>query len=85
MITQIHELEAFLSQQTASSGRGPCSQSRGRADIEIQMHVARAYAVEFNNNEARSAALQESTNPDIFIPSSGCKTQASKDQDKYTG
>ena len=39
MITQIHELEAFLSQQTASSGRGPCSQSCGRADIEIQMHA----------------------------------------------
>ena len=47
MITQIHELEAFLAQQTASSGRGPCSQSHGRADIEIQMHAARAYAAEF--------------------------------------
>ena len=68
MLTQIHELEAFLSQQTASSGRGPCSQSHGRADIEIQMRVARAYAGEFNNNKAHSPALHENTNPDIFIP-----------------
>ena len=71
MITQIHELEAFLSQQTASSGRGPCSQSCGRADIDIQMCAARVYAAEFNNEEARSTALHESTNPDVFIPSSG--------------
>ena len=73
MLTQIHELKAFLSQQTASSGRGPCSQSCSRAGIEIQMHAARAYAAEFNNNEACSTALHENTNPDIFIPSSGAR------------
>ena len=85
IITQIHELEAFLAQQTASSGRGPCSQSRGRADIEIQMHVARAYAVEFNNNEACSAALHESTNPDIFIPSSGTRHRPVKTKTSIQG
>ena len=71
MLTQIHEVKSFLTQQTASSSRGPCSPSRGRADIEIEMHVARVYAAEFNNNEARSTALHENTNPEIFILSSG--------------
>ena len=87
MLTQINELKAFLSQQTASSGRGPCSQSRGRADIEIQMRVARVYAAEFNNNKARSATLHENTNPDIFIPSSGARHRPVKTktsiQDEY--
>ena len=84
MITQIHELQAFLAQQTASSCRGPCSQSHGRADIEIQMHVARAYAAEFNN-EARSAALHENTNPDIFIPSSGARHRPVKTKTSIQG
>ena len=73
MLTQIHEVKAFLTQQTASSGRGPCSQSHDRANIEIQMRVARAYVPEFNNNEACSMALHENTNPEIFIPSSGVR------------
>ena len=85
MITQIHKLQAFLAQQTASSGRGPCSQSRGRADIEIQMCAARAYAAKFNNNEACSAALHESTNPDIFIPSSGARHRPVKTKTSIQG
>ena len=85
MITQIHELEAFLSQQTASSSRGPCSQSRGRANIDIQMCAARAYVAEFNNKEACSAALQESTNPDIFIPSSGTRRRLVKTKTTIQG
>ena len=85
MLTQIHEVKAFLSQQTASSSRGPCSQSHGRADIEIQMHVARAYAAEFNNNEACSATLHENTNPDIFIPSSGARHRPVKTKTSIQG
>ena len=34
------------------------------------MHAARAYTAEFNNNDAHSAALQENTNPQVFVPSS---------------
>ena len=85
MITQIQELEAFLSQQTASSSRGPCSQSHGRADIDIQMCAARAYVAEFNNKEAHSATLQESTNPDIFIPSSGARHRPVKTKTSIQG
>ena len=85
MLTQIHQVKSFLTQQTASSGRGPCSLSHGRADIEMHMHAARAYAAEFHNDEAHSMALHENTNPEIFIPSSGARPQASKDQDKCTG
>ena len=85
MLTQIHKLKAFLSQQTASSGRGPCSQSCGRANIEIQMCAARAYAVELNNNKACSAALHENTNPDIFIPSSGARHRPVKTKTSIQG
>ena len=85
MLTQIHEVKAFLSQQTASSGRGPCSQSCGRANIEIQMCAARAYAAEFNNNEAHSMALHENTNPDIFIPSSGARHRPVKTKTSIQG
>ena len=84
MLTQIHEVKAFLSQQTVSSGRGPCSQSHGRADIEIQMRAARAYAAEFNN-KAHSVALHENTNPDIFIPSSGARHRPVKTKTSIQG
>ena len=84
MLTQIHEVKVFLTQQTASSGRGPCSQSV-RADIEMQMYVARAYAAEFNSNEAHSAALQENTNAEIFIPSSGARHRPVKTKTSIQG
>ena len=60
-------------QQTASSSRGPCSLSHERVNIETQIHVARAYTTKFNNNNTCSAALQENTNPQVFIPSSGAR------------
>ena len=85
MLTQIHEVKSFLTQQTASSGRGPCSLSRDRADIETQICVARAYATEFNNNEARSVALRENTNPQIFIPSSGARHRPVKTKTSIQG
>ena len=85
MLTQIHEVKAFLTQQTASSGRGPCSQSHDRADIETNMHAARAYAAEFNNNKAHSAALHENTNPEIFIPSSGVRHRPVKTKTSIQG
>ena len=66
MLTQIHEVKSFLTQQTASSSRGPCSLSHDRVNIETQLHAARAYAAEFNNNEAGSVALHENTNPQMY-------------------
>ena len=66
MLTQIHEVKSFLTQQTASSARGPCSLSHDRADIEIQVCAARVYAAKCNNNEACSMALHENTNPQIL-------------------
>ena len=85
MLTQIHEVKSFLIQQTASCGRGPCSLSHDRADIEIQICVARVYAAKFNNNEACSAALQENTNPQIFIPSSGARHRPVKTKTSIKG
>ena len=85
MLTQIHKVKSFLTQQTASSGRGPCSLSHDRADIEIQICAARAYADKFNNNEAHSAAPQENTNPQIFIPSSGARHRPVKTKTSIQG
>ena len=85
MLTQIHEVKSFLMQQTASNSRGPCSLSCDRANIEIQICVARAYAAKFNNNEAHSAALQENTNLQIFIPSSGARHRPVKTKTSIQG
>ena len=69
MLTQIHEVKSFLTQQTASSGRRPCSLSHDRANIETLLCAARAYATEFNNNQAHSTALHENTNPrSLYYP-----------------
>ena len=85
MLTQIHKVKSFLTQQTTSSGRGPCSLSHDRANIETQICAARAYATKFNKNESHSTALHENTNPTDLYTIQWCKTQASKDQDKHTG
>ena len=69
MLTQIHEVKSFLTQQTASRSRGPYSLSRDRANIETQICAARAYATKFNNNEAHSTALHENTtNRSLYHP-----------------
>ena len=85
MLTQIHKLKSFLTQQTTSSGRGPCSLSHDRADIETQICAARAYATEFNNNEACFMALHENTNQQIFIPSSGARHRPVKTKTSIQG
>ena len=85
MLTQIHEVKSFLTQQTSSSGRGPCSLSRERANIETQISAAKAYATEFNNNDAHSAALQENKNPQVFIPSCGARHRPVKTKTSIQG
>ena len=85
MLTQIHEVKSFLTQQTSSSGRGPCSLSCERADVETKIHAARVYASEFNNNDARSATLQENTNPQVFIPFSGARHRPVKTKTSIQG
>ena len=85
MLTKIHRVKSFLTQQTASSSRGPCSLSHDRADIKTQLHAARAYATKFNNKEARSVALCENTNPQIFIPSSGARHRPVKTKTSIQG
>ena len=73
MLTQIHEYKSFLTQQTSSSSRGPCSLTHERANIATQIYVAKAYVTEFNNKDACSAALQENANPQVFVPCSGTR------------
>ena len=86
MLTQIHEVKSFMAQQTASSSRGPCSLSHGRADIEIQMHV-QLECMQPNSTmkSARSVALHENTNPEIFIPSSGARHRPVKTKTSIQG
>ena len=85
MLTQIHEVKSFLTQWTASSGRGPCLLSHERAHIETQICAARACATKFNNNDAGSAALQENTNQQVFIPSSGARHRPVKTKTSIRG
>ena len=85
MLTQIHELKSFLTQQTSSSSRGPCSLSHERADIETQICAARVHVAEFNNDATHSAALQENTNPQVFIPSSGTRHRPVKTRTSIQG
>ena len=73
MLTQIHEFKSFLTQQTSSGGRGPCSLTHKRPNIATQIRAAIVYTAGFNNNDACSAALQENTNPQVFVPSSGAR------------
>ena len=73
MLTQMHEFKSFLTQQTSSSGRGPCSLTHERSDIATQIHAAKVYTTEFNNTNACSAALQENANPQVFVSSSSTR------------
>ena len=73
MLMQLHEFKLFLTQQTSSSDRGPCSLTHERADIANQIHAAKAYAAEFNNKDAHSVALEGNTNPWVFVPSTGTR------------
>ena len=57
----------------------------GMLRVKIQICVARAYATEFNNNEAHSMALQENTNPQIFKTSSGARHRPVKTKTSIQG
>ena len=78
MLTQIHEFKSFLTQQTSSSGKDPCSLVYKRANITTQIHTAKAYAAEFRNKNACSAALEENANPQVFVPSNGARHRPAK-------
>ena len=79
MLTQINEFKSFLTQQTSSSSRGhSCSLTHKRADIATQICAIKAYATEFNNKNAHSAALEENTNSQAFVPSSGARRRPVK-------
>ena len=85
MLTQIHKVKSFLTQQTASSGSRPCSLSHDRAYIEMQVCAARAYAAKFNNIKGFSMALHKNTNPQIFISSSGARHRPVKTKTSIQG
>ena len=73
MLTQIHEFKSFLTQQTSSSSKGPCSLTSERANIATQICTAKAYATEFSNKNFHSAALEENANPQVFVPFGGAR------------
>ena len=50
MLTQIHEFKSFLTQQTYSRNKGPCSLTHKRANRAMQICAAKAYTAEFSNN-----------------------------------
>ena len=68
MVTQIHKFKSFLTQVTSSSGKGPCFLTCDRANRAIHIHAAKAYVAEFSNKHAHSKAIEENTNPQVFMP-----------------
>ena len=67
------------------SSRGPCSLTHERANIATQICAAKVYTAEFNNNDAHSTALQENTNPQVFVPSSGTRHRPVKTKTAIEG
>ena len=78
MLTQIHEFKSFLTQQTSSSGSGPCSLTHIRVNRATQICAAKAYTTEFNNKNACAAALEENVNPQVFVPLGGARHRPTK-------
>ena len=78
MVTQINEFNSFLVQVIFSSGKGPCSLTHDRANKATQIHAAKAYVAEYSNKYAHSKAIEESTNPQAFVPSSGARHRSVK-------
>ena len=73
MLTQIHEFKSFLTRQTSSSGKGPCSLTCKRANRATQICTAKAYTTEFSNKNAHSLALEENANPQVSVPLGGAR------------
>ena len=73
MLTQIHEFTSFLTQQTSSTGKGPCSLTCERANRVTQICTSKAYTTEFSNKNACSAALEQNANPQVFVPLGGTR------------
>ena len=85
MLAQIHELNSFLAQVTSSSGKGPCSLTCNRANRATQICAAKAYMAEFSIKHACSKAIEENTNPQLFVPSSGARHRPVKNMTGIEG
>ena len=85
MLTQIHKFNSFLTQVTSSSGKGPCSLTHNRANTATQICRAKAYMAEFTNKHAHSKAIEENTNPQVFVPSSGARHRPVKTKTSIEG
>ena len=85
MFTQIHEFNSFLNQVTSSSGKGPCSITHNRTNRATQICAARVYMAEFSNECAHSKAIEENTNPEVFVPSGGARHRPVKTKTSIEG
>ena len=85
MLTQIHEFKSFLTQQTSSSGKGPCSLTHKRVNRATQMCTAKAYTAEFSNKNACSAAIEENAYPQVFVPLGGARHRPARTQTGLEG
>ena len=85
MITQIHELNSFLAQVTSSSSKGPCFLTLDRANRTTQVYAAKAYAHEFSNKHAHSEAIEENTNPQVYVPSDDARHKPVKSKTGIQG
>ena len=85
MLTQINEFNSFLAQVTSSSGKGPYSLTHDRAKRATQIYTAKAYVAEFSNKCACSEAIEENTNPQVFMPSGSARHRSAKTKTDIEG
>ena len=78
MLTQINKFNSFLVQVTSSSNKGPCSLTHDRENKATQTCAAKAYVAEFSNECSHHKAIEENTNPQVFVPCSGARQRPVK-------
>ena len=75
MLTKSNEFNSLLAQVTSSSGKEPYSLTQDRANRAAQICAAKAYVAAFSNKHACSNAIEENTNPQVFVPYWWCQAQ----------
>ena len=78
MLTQIDKFHLFLAEVTPSSSKGSCYLAHYRANWSTQICTAKAYTAEFSNMHAQCEAIEKSTNPQAFVPSSSARCRPVK-------
>ena len=78
MLTQINEFHSFFAHATSSSSKVPCFLAHDRANRSTHIHAAKAYMAGSSNKCAWHKAIEENTNPQVFVLTSGARQRPLK-------